>query len=272
MPNHCVCDMYYLQISKSPPDAEFTRNKKVRVKLTGDGTNIGKRLHVVNFGFSILDEGDVAYSAAGNHCLAIFKEPETYDSLKAALQDIVLDVESLSAIDVGGTTFTIEYYLGGDWKFLALVIGIDSASSKYACIWCKCPALQRHLSDPKWSMLDPNFGARSIEENVTFASSRSKQFNVSHLPIFRTIPLHCVVVDNLHMFLRVADNLIDLLIGSLCTMDWVNQSLRVRTLGGLTHLLAFKTSLKQLGYLDIPSGSERTLRSSNGGHSPVRKN
>ena len=47
------------------------REKKVRVKLTGDGTNIGKRLHVVNFAFTLLDEGDKAYSAAGesNLCL-----------------------------------------------------------------------------------------------------------------------------------------------------------------------------------------------------------
>lgn len=70
------------------PDAEFISRQLVKVKLTGDGTNIGKRLHVVNFGFTILDEGELAYSAAGNHCIAIFKEPEDYDSLKIALQDI----------------------------------------------------------------------------------------------------------------------------------------------------------------------------------------
>lgn len=219
----------------------------MRVKLSGDGTNIGKRLHVVNVGFTILDEGDVAYSAAGNHCLAIFKEPETYEALKNALCDIVSDVESLSSITVNGITFSIEYYLGGDWKFLALATGIDSASSKHACIWCKCPALERHLSDQKWSMLEPEFGARSIEENVRIASSRTKQFNVSRLPIFCTIPLVHVVVDNLHMFLRVADTLVDLLIGSLRTLDRVNQTLRVRSLDGLTHLATFEKSLKHMG-------------------------
>ena len=43
------------------------------VKLSGDGTNIGKRLHVVNFTFTMLDEGEKAYSAEGNHVLAIVK-------------------------------------------------------------------------------------------------------------------------------------------------------------------------------------------------------
>ena len=65
-------------MAASPSSASFIRDKKVRVKLTGDGTNIGKHLHVVNFAFTILDEGDLAYSAAGNHCIAIFKEAEHY--------------------------------------------------------------------------------------------------------------------------------------------------------------------------------------------------
>ena len=47
-----------IQIKQSPPDAKFKIEKKIRVKLTGDGTNIGKRLHVVNFGFTLLDEGE----------------------------------------------------------------------------------------------------------------------------------------------------------------------------------------------------------------------
>lgn len=56
-------------------------SKKVRVKLSGDGTNIGKRLHVINFTFTLLDEGSVAYGYEGNHTLAVLKEPENYKSL-----------------------------------------------------------------------------------------------------------------------------------------------------------------------------------------------
>ena len=41
--------------SGSNPDAEFLRDKKVQVKLTGDVTRIGKHLHVVNFWFTLLD-------------------------------------------------------------------------------------------------------------------------------------------------------------------------------------------------------------------------
>ena len=103
------------------PDAEFISKQQVRVKLTGDGTNIGKRLHVVNFGFTILDEGELAYSAAGNHCIAIFKETEDYNSLRIALQDIVAEVESLLTIRVNGKDFQITYYLGGGLEVLSHV-------------------------------------------------------------------------------------------------------------------------------------------------------
>ena len=121
-------------------------------------------------------------------------------------------MKTLTNILIGDIEFSVDYYLGGDWKFLAMVTGIDSATSTYACIWCKCPAIERHDIAQKWSIADVEYGARTIEENTTISRSRVKKFNVSNSPIFPMIPLTHVVVDNLHMFLRVADTLIELLI------------------------------------------------------------
>ena len=64
----------------------------------------------------------------GNHCLAIFKEPESYASMQACLSDIKQEMESLTSVTINDITFDIEYYLGGDWKFLAMATGIDSAN------------------------------------------------------------------------------------------------------------------------------------------------
>ena len=74
-----------MQIDDSPPDAAFLVSRKVKVKLTVDGTNIGKHLHIVNFAFTILEEEEKAHSAAGNHCVAIFKATENYDDMKLCL-------------------------------------------------------------------------------------------------------------------------------------------------------------------------------------------
>ena len=129
-----------MQVDKAEPTSALLQNKLLRVKLTGDGTNIGKRLHVVNFAFTILEE-NIPHSAAGNHCIAIFKEPEKYESMKLCLRDVVNEVSSLTSLTVGKNTYEVRFYLGGDWKFLAMITGIDSATSRYACIWCKCPSL-----------------------------------------------------------------------------------------------------------------------------------
>ena len=55
--------------------------------------------------------------------LAIFKETENYESLRNSLQDIIAEVERLTAIELDTTKYSVQYYLGGDWKFLALVTG-----------------------------------------------------------------------------------------------------------------------------------------------------
>ena len=52
-----------------------------------------------------------------------------------------------SGITASKITFDIDNYLGGDWKLVTMCTGVDSATSTYACIWCHCPAAERHLSD-----------------------------------------------------------------------------------------------------------------------------
>lgn len=136
-------------LKTAPHDAPFRSNNKIHVKLSGDGTNIGKRLHVVNFTFTVLEEGALAYSCEGNHTLAIIKDEEKYESLLNGLEDLRNEVERLKKITVDGQTFEIAYYLGGDWKFLAMATGIDSAPCDHACIWCKCPMIERCLTEKK---------------------------------------------------------------------------------------------------------------------------
>ena len=226
-------------VSISPPDSEFMKSKKVNVKLSGDGTRIGKRLHVVCFTFTLLNEEDTTGSFEGNHILAVFKAPENYHFLKKALEDIIKDVELLKEIKVGLNTFSIDYYMGGDWKFLAAVTGIDSASSTYACIWCKCGRDERFDADKEWSVTAGSKGARTIEENVEYARlpKSRKQFNVSNPPLFRSIPLSHIVIDNLHLFLRVSDVLIDLLVTEIRRCDCIEKS---RRFNGRFNISAFK--------------------------------
>ena len=198
--------------------------QKIRVKLTGDGTQIARGLTIVNVAFTILEEGDQASSVVGNHSVAIFKIPETYENLAAALEDICKEGKQMKSITINDKSYEIETYLGGDLKFLAMVCGIDAANCEHACIWCKCPKSERWNMSQEWSITDTAKGARTIEEITRFASMKQHKFNCSHKPLFSFIPIHRVIIDTLHLFLRISDLLINLLIRDLRTVDGISKT------------------------------------------------
>ena len=66
----------------------FNMNTKIKVKISGDGMNIGKRLKIVNVTYIILNERNIAVSEKGNYILATIKTTVSYDNLKASIADL----------------------------------------------------------------------------------------------------------------------------------------------------------------------------------------
>ena len=121
----------------------------------------------------------------------------------AGLEDICEEAKDLNVITINGKVYNIVLYLGGDWKFLATVCGLESATSEFSCIWCKYPKEKCFDMALQWSLIDFTKGARSIEEITEKAKLQKKSkvcFSCSKTPIFSFIPLHRVVIDNLHLF------------------------------------------------------------------------
>lgn len=200
----------------------------LRVKLTGDGTQIARGLSVVNINFTLLEEGQSrACSAFGNHSIAILRVSENYEELKAGLEDIIKEAEDLEVVTMRGKVYSIQFFLGGDLKFLAAVCGIEAANSEHACIWCKCPKQQRSNMALSWSIQDQSKGARTIEEiqeKCKLGKTSKSRFNCCHPPMFPFIPIERVIIDSLHLFLRIADVLINLLIRDLRILDGVDKA------------------------------------------------
>ena len=198
------------------------------IKLTGDGTQIGRGFSVINVAFTILEEGNKACSVNGNHSIGIFKVSESdYHGLQCALKDIILEAKDLESVTIDNNTYSIQYFLGGDMKFLALVCGIDSATCTHSCIWCKCPKEERHNMKFKWSITNTQQGARTVEEITTLSKlskNNKNKYNCSYEPIFSFIPIHRVVIDTLHLFLWITDVLINLLIHDIRILDGINNS------------------------------------------------
>ena len=65
---------------------------------------------------------------------------------------------------------------------------------------------------------DSSKGAWSIEEikQKSQQGSRGEWYNVKQSQLFPSIPLDPVVMDTLHLFPRISDNLINLLILEFC--------------------------------------------------------
>ena len=122
-------------IEKAPNPSDVPST--IRIKLTGDGTQIARGLSVVNIGFTVLEEGqNRVCSAYGNHSIAILKVSEKYEELVAGLEDICTEAKDLEVVTVRDKVYKIQFFLGGDFKFLAVVCGIEAANSEHACIWC----------------------------------------------------------------------------------------------------------------------------------------
>ena len=104
----------------------------IRIKLTGDGTQIGRELKVINFAFTIIEEGEKAQSVAGNYSLAILQTGESYDDLAKGLEDY--RDQGFRDVDCWRKVYRIQFFLGGDLKFLAIVCSIEAANADRACI------------------------------------------------------------------------------------------------------------------------------------------
>ena len=57
----------------------------LQVKLSGDGTKVCRKFNVINFAFTLLNEGAVAMSPKGNHTIVIINSTKSYEVLATTL-------------------------------------------------------------------------------------------------------------------------------------------------------------------------------------------
>lgn len=204
----------------------FAFKKSIRVKITGDGTVVSRSLHLVVIAFSLLVDEENPNSPNGTHTIALLNTTEHYDNMAEALGKVIEDVKIMESITVNGATFSVEFFLCADWKFLALIVGIQAASSKHFCIWCKCTNEERQILGD-WSMEDTMKGARTVDEIQNLAKSKRKsieKYGCVRQPLFPTIQVDHIIPDVLHLFLRICDVLVNLLITDLRRLDGIDKA------------------------------------------------
>jgi len=190
----------------------------IRIKLTGDGTRVSRSMHVIVIAFSILLGDENPNSPSGNDVIAMLNAEEKYEHLSVALKDIEEEIKSTQSVNIDGHEFHIKYFFGADMKCLAICLGLEAANADYSCIWCKCPKDERHITSKTWEDK-----LRTIEEIQTLALKKKTKTQLKYgcirQPLFPSIPVDHVIPDILHLFLRISDVLINLLILGLRRLD-----------------------------------------------------
>jgi hypothetical protein len=124
-------------------------NETIKVKISGDGANMTRSSNFILMSFAILQSTDDVLAAKGNHTIAVVKGKEDYDVLKHCFRDVFNDINDMlreKKLDLGEDTVNLEFFLGGDYKFILLMMGLSGATSNYACAWCKIH------KDERWNM------------------------------------------------------------------------------------------------------------------------
>ena len=144
--------------------------------------------------FTVLDGNENPNSPTGNHVIAMFNTQEKYEYLSGAVKDLSNEIQSIQTITIDGHQFKIEFFLGADMKYLAICLGLQAANAKYACIWCKCPAAERHDTSKSWCSVED--GKRTVEEIQHLAALGKNKLILQYLRTrhckYYTLYNHCL--------------------------------------------------------------------------------
>ena len=161
-------------ISKKKNKLQIKEDNILHIIFSADGAQIIKHKLILNFTFTVLNEGKLAETASGNYTCGLFDIiKEDYDVMCICLKEIKVHIDDLDEIEVDNIKYKVEKYISGDLKMLAFLYGINQASSNCPCIWCIWDKRNFNSKDiekvdeaiqKEESIFDVNKGARTIED------------------------------------------------------------------------------------------------------------
>ena len=110
---------------------------KIKIKISGDGSKVSRVSNFVVLSFSVITD-DLTLSSKDQNVVCIVTCKEDYDNLKLACKPIFQKINTLyekASIEVEGKHFDLDILMGGDMKFLQLVLGLGGSLCTYSCPW-----------------------------------------------------------------------------------------------------------------------------------------
>ena len=166
-------------------DKPELQQEKIQVKLSGDGARMTRSTNFMMFSFALLQKPNVM-SSKSNRTMAIVNGKEEYETLASSLKDFFQEVNLLierGTILIDGQEVQLEFFLGGDFKFLAMIMGLNSATANYSCLWCKIHKQNRWDTSKSCYFFHEDGQKRTLEEiNKNLCQEKCDNFGCIHPP------------------------------------------------------------------------------------------
>jgi len=220
----------------------------IKVKISGDGAKMSRTTTFMILSFSLLQSGDFG-SSKGNHTIAIVNGPESYDTLDVSFREIIKDINNhvkSKPIEIEKNKVPLEFFLGGDLKFLLLSMGLSGATSDFACLWCKVHKSKRWDMAPNLDYYYSDKVKRTLKSIKECCTKSKENYCCINPPLF-DIELDNVVLDELHMMLRVTDRLLENLIIEVMEKDSKEDFNKKRGEAKGLHLIKLIEAINNIG-------------------------
>ena len=145
-------------------------------------------------------------------------EYEGYDQLRIALEKMLQKLSSIYSINLNGKSFKTKFFLGGDLKFLSIVLGIKSAKSNHPCPWCHFDKSVPCDLKKNWKISRDHEQAKSYIAGGHFGYKRKALIDF--------LSFEYCIIDILHLLLRITDQLFKALINRINVLDGNSQSIK----------------------------------------------
>jgi len=216
-----VKDLLRYLISKTYKDQTWTQLRSLDIKISGDGRNSSRRLPYVLITITIIQSGNL-FSDESCYTVALTRSREGREPIESVLRPILQQfskINTKNGLKINQRRIKLQLYLCADWKFLALVLGLNSANSDWFCLWCLCQKEERPHTTTEWSehlrSIDNMKGGACTDEKCKrgeTGATHTHGVNASCLLSSDIFQLENVILDVLHQRLRVSDVLINGLI------------------------------------------------------------
>ena len=120
------------------------KGRKIQVKLSDDGARMSRTTNFMMMSFTMLQLDEKIMSSKHNRTVVVINGPEEYETLKSSPSNFCSEVNELinkGSTLIDGEEVDLEFFLGGDLKFLLMMFGINNQHA----------AVSRYESSPRYS-------------------------------------------------------------------------------------------------------------------------